>query len=227
MDYVIATIKSWNISMFNKLKLGDNWKLITSPKEYDVIRQLKPRYVFFIHWSWMIPNDVYENNECIIFHMTDLPFGRGAEPLQHLISLGYKDTVVSAIKCEGEIDSGDIYLKKPMSLLGSAEEIYIRCSNIVFDMIKEIIKNNLKAEKKQIGQPTYFTKRVIKDCEIPDTGNLLQVYDWIRMQDAETYPPAFINTNKLHLEFNRAALRNGYIEANVKINVRELNASIA
>ena len=30
--------------------------------------------------------EIHENYKCIIFHMTDLPFGRGGSPLQNLIS---------------------------------------------------------------------------------------------------------------------------------------------
>lgn len=220
-SYVVATEKNWNIVNFNRLKLEGDWHLLKSPKDFGVIKEIRPKYIFIPHWSWYIPKDVYENYECVIFHMTDLPFGRGAEPLQHLISRGLTETMVSAIRCCEGMDTGDIYLKRPMSLYGSAEEIYIRCSNIVFDMIKEIATNNLKAEQKQVGQPTYFVKRGLKDCQIPDVKDLSKVYDWIRMQDAETYQPAFIETNSFRLEFNRASLRNGYVEANVKIRIKE------
>ena len=53
--------------------------------------------------------------------MTDLPFGRGGSPLENLILRGHTSTVISAIKCAPELDSGDIYLQKPLSLYGSAE----------------------------------------------------------------------------------------------------------
>ena len=42
--------------------------------------------------------------------MTDLPFGRGGSPLQNLIVRGYKETMLSAIKCVGEVDAGPIYI---------------------------------------------------------------------------------------------------------------------
>jgi methionyl-tRNA formyltransferase len=220
-SFVVATEKSWNIANFKKLKLDGDWHLITTPREFGIVKEIKPKYIFVPHWSWFIPKDIYENHSTVIFHMTDLPFGRGAEPLQHLISRGLTETMVSAIQCNQEVDSGKIYLKRPLSLYGSAEEIYIRCSNIVFDMIKEIVKNNLEATQEQIGNPTYFMKRCLKDCQIPDVKNLPQIYDWIRMQDAETYDFAYLETNSLKLEFSRASLRNGYIEANVKIRIKE------
>ncbi len=226
MSYVVATIKPWNINNFHKRNFNENWHLITSPEEYNLIRDLKPRYVFFPHWSWMIPQDIYKNYECVIFHMTDLPFGRGAEPLQHLISRGLKETMVSAIQCEQSVDSGNIYMKRPMSLYGNAEEIYMRCSDIIFEMIQEIATKELKAEVEQFGKPTYFVKRVEKDCQIPDISDLQRIFDCIRMQDAETYQSSYIETEYLRFEFTRANIRSNCIEANVIIKLRGRNANI-
>jgi methionyl-tRNA formyltransferase len=220
MNYCVATIKTWNIENFDKLKPKKDWHLITAPKDYDLIRQLKPRYVFFPHWSWMLPRDIFENYECVIFHMTDLPFGRGAEPLQHLIMRGLKETKVSAIRCAKDVDSGDIYMKKPMSLDGSAGEIYKRCSDIVYKMIKEIASKELKAEIKQEGEPVFFAQRNLENCRIPITDDLNIVYDIIRAQDAETYQPAFMEKDKLRLEFTEASLKNGYIESKVRIKIK-------
>lgn len=43
-----------------------------------------PSYIFFPHWSWKIPAEIYERFECVIFHMTDV-FGRG-KSAQNLIT---------------------------------------------------------------------------------------------------------------------------------------------
>ncbi len=65
---------------------------IRDPKDLEVSKLLEfsPRYIFFPHWSWIIPKEIYEKFECVIFHMTDLPFGRGGSPLQNLIVRGHK-----------------------------------------------------------------------------------------------------------------------------------------
>ncbi len=220
MDFVVATIKEWNIKRFNGLNLEGDWHLITLPDEYGKIALWNPRYVFFTHLSWLIPKEIYGRYECVIFHMTNLPWGRSWEPLQHLIMRGCKETIVSAIRCVKDIDAGDIYMKRPMSLRGSAEEIYIRCSDIVFDMIEEIASKELKAETPQVGEPVYFEKWASEDYRLPDTNDLGKVYDTIRMMDAETYPPCFLETDKLRLEFSRATLRSDHIEANVVIRAK-------
>jgi len=37
---------------------------------------------------WIILKEIFENYEIILFHMTDLPYGRGGSPLQNLIVRG-------------------------------------------------------------------------------------------------------------------------------------------
>ncbi len=32
-----------------------------------------------------MPREIFENWACVVFHMTDLPYGRGGSPLQNLI----------------------------------------------------------------------------------------------------------------------------------------------
>ncbi len=85
-NYLIATIKSWNIQRACRLISNNprlNIDLITDKKKltFSRLKNLNPRFVFFPHWSWLIPRKIYENFECVVFHMTDLPFGRSVRAL--------------------------------------------------------------------------------------------------------------------------------------------------
>lgn len=222
--YVVATIKDWNINNFHRLasESGDDWWLITNRNDLTLghMNALNPRCIFFPHWSWIIPKEIYSNFECIVFHMTDLPFGRGGSPLQNLITRGIYETKISAIKVVEELDAGAIYLKQNLSLHGNAEEIFIRASDIVFDMIKYIVENKPSA-REQEGKPVMFKRRISAESMLPDVRDLNKVFDWIRMLDAEDYPKAFIETENLRLEFSRVSLKSGYIVADVKITPKE------
>lgn len=223
--YVVATIKDWNIRNFYKIasEIRGNWHLITNKGDLTLekIEPLNPRYIFFPHWSWIIPKEVHSKFECIVFHMTDLPFGRGGSPLQNLIARGIYETKISAIRVTGELDVGPIYLKRNLCLHGSAEEIFIRASDSTFDVIKYIVENE-PSPVEQEGEPVIFKRRTPAESRIPDVRDLNKVFDWIRMLDAEGYPRAFIETENLRLEFSRASLRNGHILADVKI-MRKVN----
>ena len=222
MNYLVATTKSWNINNFNKLKSLDkenNWFLIIDKNDlvFEKIKKINPRYIFFPHWSWIIPKNIFVGFECVVFHMTDLPYGRGGSPLQNLIVRGHKNTKISAIKVAEGMDTGDIYMKEDIALEGAAQNIFQRCSAIIFNkMIPNIVKNNQKP-KSQSGEAVEFKRRKPEDGEISNLVDLEKVYDYIRMLDAEGYPNAFLEKNNLRLEFSRAKLTGGKLEAKVKI----------
>jgi methionyl-tRNA formyltransferase len=126
--------------------------------------------------------------------MTDLPFGRGGSPLQNLIARGIYKTKVSALKCSKELDAGPIYLKKDLLLRGSAHEILEKCSKVIFSMIQEIIIQKPEP-KEQTGEVTVFKRRTPAESNLESLEDMIKIYDYIRMLDAEGYPPAFLETS--------------------------------
>ena len=74
--YVIATIKSWNIENAKKLaeRYDDSECVLVTDKDSltrEWLDEIAPRYVFFPHWSWMIPREIYSAYECVVFHMAE------------------------------------------------------------------------------------------------------------------------------------------------------------
>lgn len=221
MVYVVATNRVWCEDITNNLAnvTGQNFILIRNNTEltYEWLKAINPRYVFFPHWSFKIPSDVYENFECVVFHMTDLPFGRGGSPLQNLLSRGIYETKISALRCTEEIDAGPVYMKMPFSLYGSAEEIYIRATKIVEEMIIKIA-NSEPTPVEQKGEVVHFKRRKPEESNIKDLKGLQQLFDYIRMLDADGYPKAFLETENFRFEFQRASLMCDKVVADAKIS---------
>lgn len=207
--YVVATIKPWNIDQFNiaTQSIPGDWTLIGNKDEMTLnkLENLAPRYIFFPHWSWMVPEEIINKFECVCFHMTDLPYGRGGSPLQNLILRGHTTTKISAIKMIKEIDAGPVYLKKNLSLKGSAGEIYKRGAEVVFQMIREIIETEPKPSP-QTGESTEFKRRMPNESELPSAGSIEDIYNHIRMLDAPTYPRAFLKWGNFSLEFSKCKI---------------------
>lgn len=223
MKIVIATIKDWNINNARKFKreFGDicNIDIITAKEglTFEILKDINPEYIFFPHWSWIVPERIYNEFTCVVFHMTDLPFGRGGSPLQNLIVRGLENTKISAIKVSKGIDTGDVYLKSDLNLNGSAEEIYMRASNIIFNHMIPYFISNRPLAKPQIGEVTEFPRRKSCESELSPNMDIKQVYDHIRMLDAEGYPKAFIKFGTYKLVFSRASLRYGKVMADVEL----------
>lgn len=223
MKIVIATIRSWNIK--NAYNFRNDYAdkhdifIITNKDDltYEKVCQINPEYIFFPHWSWIIPKKVYETFNCVVFHMTDLPFGRGGSPLQNLIERGIENTKISAIKVDEGIDTGDIYFKESLNLNGTADEIFIRASEIIFrKMIPRIINEKIVPET-QRGEIIQFKRRSFSQSEILCDFDISKIYNYIRMLDGEGYPKAFIKFGKYRIEFSRASLKNNKIIADVEI----------
>jgi len=222
-SYIIAGSRPWCINAAKGLKKKNiDFFYINNKEDLNLnhIASINPRYIFLPHWSWIIPAEIWNQYECIVFHMTDLPFGRGGSPLQNLIVRGVTETKISALRCEAELDAGPIYMKSPLSLLGTAEEIFIRASNCIADMINEIIITHPNPTP-QTGEPIYFKRRLPQDSNISEVTSLETLFDYIRMLDAEGYPNAFIEINNFRLEFSRASLKTDKILADVRITRRD------
>jgi methionyl-tRNA formyltransferase len=186
----------------------------------DKLRQVAPQYVFVPHWSSRIPAEVFENFETVIFHMTDVPFGRGGTPLQNLIARGIYETQVSALRCESAMDAGPVYLQRPLCLHGSAEEIYLRAGGVIEDMIVDILQARPEPVA-QAGEVTVFRRRRPDESNLCKAADLQQVFDYIRMLDADSYPHAFIETDKFRFEFSRASRKAGCVLADVRITIKK------
>lgn len=221
--FILLSEKKWHKDLFLNLKnkfSEKKWIYISKKEDfnYENLLLINPDKIFIPHWSYIIPNEIYSHFNCIIFHMTDLPYGRGGSPLQNLIVRGHKSTKISAIKVQKGLDTGDVYLKKQLSLIGNAQEIFNRSSNIISNMIGEIIEDSL-IPKPQVGEVVEFKRRKPEDSNIKEINDLEKVFDHIRMLDAEAYPNAFLETDFLRIEFFNADLSSNHnnIQAHVRI----------
>lgn len=222
MTNIILSSKKRNKSLltfFEKEFPKVKWKLIDNRSEFTIekLEKIKPNKIFIPHWSHIISKEIYESYECIVFHMTDLPYGRGGSPLQNLIVRDIENTKISALRVERGVDVGAIYLKRDLNLNGTAEEIFIRANSIIKEMIVAIIEQNIQPVKQE-GETVLFKRRTPDMSDIKEVLTIRKLYDQIRMLDAEGYPRAFLETKHFRFEFDRASLKdNKTIVADVKI----------
>lgn len=221
-NILIVSEKSWNkelVSYLQSTMPQYAFYLISQKEDFTVERigSISPVKIFIPHWSYIIPSAIFERYECIVFHMTDLPYGRGGSPLQNLIVRGLTATKLSALRLEVGLDTGPVYLKMDLSLSGTAEEIFVRVNKLVGKMIVEIIQNNLQPVPQE-GDPVVFKRRKPEQSDMSGLEKLEEIFDYIRMLDADGYPHAYIEKGEFRYEFTRASIKaDGSIVADVKI----------
>jgi len=221
--YVVAGMKAWNRRTFDR-RLADlpgSWQFVTTSDELDqVIAETTPRYAFFLHWSRKVPQSVTANTECVVFHMADVPYGRGGTPLQNLVVRGHRTTMLSALRMTDEIDAGPVYSKERLDLCGTAEEVYLRADALAASMIEHIVSTEPQPVD-QAGDVVTFQRRKPEHSRLPETGDLESLFRFVQMLDADGYPAAFLDYGAYRLELRRAARYDERIEADIRITLRE------
>lgn len=218
--YVYASRTEWPIQTFlsRRTELTGSWSVIVHPEDLtiDALTTIAPRYVFLPHWSSLLPPAIVERFECVCFHMTEVPYGRGGSPLQNLIVRGHMETRLSALRMDRGVDSGPVYKTAPLSLEGPAHAIYRRAAEVSFDLMKWIVENE-PAPVPQVGEVMSFARRSPSESALPQCDSLDQVYDFIRMLDADGYPRAFLDYGKWRLELSEAELQGDELLARVRL----------
>lgn len=220
--YVFASCKTWHRAYFDTLsqERHAHWIWVSQPAELvNVLDRTNPRYIFFLHWNWLVPKSVWERHECVCFHMTDVPYGRGGSPLQNLIVAGHSQTKLTALRMVEEMDAGPVYTKKDLDLSGTAQEIYVRAGALSAEVIRWMISVEPEPVP-QSGEPVTFRRRIPEQSRLPDSGDVAYLYDFIRMLDADSYPHAFLDYGDFRLEFRKAQHGDMELSAQVKIYKR-------
>jgi len=219
---LLLSNRSWNSNLARRLStiINRSVESISTPKLLTpaAVGAINPEWIFVPHWSHLIPQSIWSHWPTVIFHMTDLPYGRGGSPLQNLIQRGHNSTVITALRCGAGLDTGDVYLKEPLSLHGTAEEIFLRADSLIERMIVRIASEEPMATPQQ-GEPVLFSRRTPAQSNLLNCpeGELNAWYDQIRMLDAEGYPHAFLEIHGMRLEFRRVCQRSDGLHADVKI----------
>jgi methionyl-tRNA formyltransferase len=216
MNYIIITKRIWDKKNFQKLNKKIKVLKKINKNNIDIIN---PKLIFFIHWSKMIPKDLYEKYICIQFHLSDLPKGRGGSPIQNQILRNLNRTKISAFKVEKELDSGPICMKQNFVLKGNAINILKNMESQSIKMIKKLIEKKTIKFRRQIGNPTFFNRRKPHESKI-DISKIRTIdkfYNFLRMLDAPSYPNAFIQLKDFKISFNDIKKINNIINAKVKI----------
>ncbi|WP_412852677.1 hypothetical protein [Ectothiorhodospira shaposhnikovii] len=220
--YIFASCKPWHRALFDHISNENNanWCYVSNTSELEeALSKTKPRYIFFLHWNWIVPEAIWKEYECVCFHMTDVPYGRGGSPLQNLILAGHTQTMLTALRMEKEMDAGPVYAKRPLSLDGFAQEIYLRTGKLSVEIIHWMIEHNPQPAPQE-GEVVTFKRRKPEQSSLPSNGSLRNAYDFIRMLDADGYPNAFVEHGDYRINFRNARLDSDRIIAEVEIKLQ-------
>lgn len=219
---IVLSSKGNHSELIEEIKKGVSREVIFLNNEedlnFDNLLKINPEWIFVPHWNNIIKKSIWKNWKTVIFHMTDLPYGRGGSPLQNLIKRKHSYSFLSSFECSEGIDDGPIYLKTKFSLKGKASQIFRRVDKIIIKQIIKLSKTEVK-KSPQKGKKYIFKRRTpsqsnLSECE---PGNLNDWYDHIRMLDCEGYPKAYIEFNGMRIIFDNAKISANELTAKIKM----------
>lgn len=154
--YICAVGAEWGLQAFWRASRsrpdGDEvWEAVTNRLSLEHAlsnRSMVPvRYVFFLNWSLYVPQQVTSAERCVNFHCTDLPYGRGGHPIEHLLLEGHNQTVITAHRMTGETDAGPVYAKSGKVWIGpvggrnqSKDEILARFIKPTAELMRFVVE---------------------------------------------------------------------------------------
>lgn len=175
-----------------------------------------PDWIFYFHWSEIVPKNVYENNKCVVLHTGNLPKGRGGSPIQNQILDGITETRVNAIVMGPELDAGDVYCSIPMTLQGTMTDIWLTLVDRAYELIKKCVLEE-PTPKKQVGNVQVYKRNKNNVLPLENSSNLIEIHRFIQMLDAETYPSAYLKIGDFKLSFTRSKLNHDNVLCDVSI----------
>jgi methionyl-tRNA formyltransferase len=114
------------------------------------------------------------------------------------------------------MDAGPVYARRALALDGRAQEIYERAAALATGMMQDIVRDAPVPEPQQ-GEAVTFTRRTPADSRVPDAMSADQLFDFIRMLDADGYPRAFLDHGDWRIEFSNARLDGADVRADVRL----------
>ena len=216
---LICGYREWSKKIYKKLDF--NYKSVVNLVYVDDkdeleknINQFNPSAIFFIGWSWIIPDEIVKKYVCLCLHPSLLPRYRGGSPVQNQIVNGEQISGVTIFRMDEGIDTGNILFQEEISLKNNLVDIYDRIihkGTKGFSKLIEDIKNNSLSngtEQDEIDA-SFYKRRTPKmsEIKIEDFSKFTaeQLYDKIRaLQDP--YPNAFVickDNTKLYLTHSK------------------------
>jgi len=162
-NFLFVCYRDWAKSTHQNLKMEIPMALTLEELEAHIHNCKDLKYIFFVGWSEIVPQDIIDRFECFCLHPSDLPKYRGGSPIQHQVIDGVLDSAVTMFKMTSTLDAGPIYKKHYLSLDSKLDLIFMKVkiisSVLVNTFISDIESNSEIQLHPQSNEVATFRKR--------------------------------------------------------------------
>jgi len=172
--------------------------------------------VFFYGWSWIVPEYLVKNIDCICLHPSPLPKYRGGSPIQNQIINGEGRSAISLFKMSDGLDNGPVCYQEPFSLDGELPDIFSKISLIGTKLTKKLINDYISDKTRFVPQDekfaTSYKRRKPSESEL--TKNMIErmsdkdIYNFVRSLQPP-YPVAYLRNGVKKIYLDTSVLKKG------------------
>ena len=213
----------WSNTLFENLSKDVNasWSRVTDNIDLQMLSksQIKPDWVFFFHWSNIVPERIWKNLRCVTIHTSNLPEGRGGSPIQNQIINCVMSSHVNAIEMSNILDGGPIYCSLPVTLQGSLTDVWLAISHQSKNLIKMCVEENLSPVEQDLSNSSIAKRRKTSQIPMANIEDIIDLYDYVRMLDADGYPKSQFNVGNFSIELSRSSIEGDSILCDARIRV--------
>ncbi len=149
--------EKFNITVFQPEKLRGNSEFV------DQLKKLKPDLAVVAAYGKIIPKEILEISKLgfINVHGSLLPAYRGASPIQHAILNGDKETGVTIMKIDEEMDHGPIISNVKIQISNDdtyeslSQKLAISGAKLLIKIIPDYINGKIKPIEQDHSKATY------------------------------------------------------------------------
>ena len=181
------------------------FRKIEDSKNVEIIRQLKPDYIFVVGLSQLVKSDILEaaSKGVIGFHPTPLPKFRGRAAMVWQVLLGVHESKCTMFLLDEGMDSGDILIQEPYIIEDTdyAKDIERKMCDAIGRMTEKLLPQLLEGTSQPVKQKeeeaTYLLKRTPEDGRI-DWGQPSEKIQRLIRAVSRPYPGAFSDYDGKH-----------------------------
>ena len=145
----------------------------------------------------------------LLIHASDLPKGKGWSPHVWDIINGSNKIILSLLKAEDKLDSGEIYRKLQIDI--ENHELWNEINHKLFSAEISLIDYAVKSFDSLLGvkqivdqDPSFYSKRTPNDSFIDSNLSIKEQFNKIRVSDPDRYPAFFeLNGFKYKLRIDK------------------------
>ena len=153
--------------------------------------------LFLVSCSELIDKNTREKySHTLVIHASNLPQGRGWNPLIWQILEGKEEIKVSLLEAEDAVDSGAIWHKVTLKIPKSA--LWDEINRSLFDAELELmdyalnVTEGFQPQSQKSHKPaSYYRKRTPDDSELKPELSIRSQFDLMRVCDPDRYPAYF------------------------------------